>query len=102
MYNLKISIFTYKIINDQSNIPVVFGQTIQLASACHSYNTRFADNQNFSRPRARTNYGVHTFNFVSSQIWQSIDSEIKLASSVTSFRKKIFTKLNTSNYLFFS
>ena len=41
MFKLKIGIFTYKIINDQSNIPVVFSQTIQLASACHSYNTRF-------------------------------------------------------------
>jgi hypothetical protein len=48
MFKLKIRIFTYNIINDQSNIPVVFSQTIQLASACHWYNTRFADNQNFS------------------------------------------------------
>ncbi len=88
IFKLKISIFTYKIIHDKTNIPTVFSQTIQLASTCHSYNTRFAAKQNFGRPKVRTNYGVHTFNFVSSQIWQTIDLETKLSNSVTMFRKK--------------
>ncbi len=70
------------------NIPTVFSQTIQLASTCHSYNTRSAAKQNFGRPEVRTNYGVHIFNFVSSQIWQIIDLETKLSNSVAMFRKK--------------
>ena len=88
IFKLKISIFTYNIIHDKTNIPTVFSQTIQLASTCHSYNTRFAAKQNFGRPKVRTNYGVHTFNFVSSQIWQTIDLETKLSNSVAMFRKK--------------
>ena len=51
-------------------------------------NTRFAAKQNFGKPKVRTNYGVHTFNFVSSQIWQTIDLETKLSNSVAMFRKK--------------
>ena len=75
IFKLKISIFTCKIINDKSAVPSVFSQIIQLAPTCHSYNTRFAGAQNFNRPKVRTKYGVHTFNFVSSQLWQSIDLE---------------------------
>ena len=82
-------IFTYKIINDKSAVPTVFSQIIQLASACHSYNTRFAGAQNFNRPKVRTNYGIHTFNFVSSQLSQSIDLEIKLSNSASIFKKKV-------------
>ena len=88
IFKLKISIFTYNIIHDKTNIPTVFSQTIQRHSTCHSYNTRFAAKQNFGRPKVRTNYGVHTFNFVSSQIWQTIDLETKLSNSVAMFRKK--------------
>ena len=93
IFKLRIGIFTYKIIYDKSNIPALFSQTIQLASTCHSYNTRFADKQNFSRPKVRTNYGLRTFNFVSSQIWKSIDPEIKLSNSVNIFRKKYIQSL---------
>ena len=93
IFKLKIGIFTYKIIHDKSNIPALFSQTIQLASTSHSYNTRFAGKQNFSRTKARINYGVHTFNFVSSRIWQSIDPEIKLSNSVNIFRKKYIKSL---------
>ena len=84
-------------IYDNSNIPAVFSQTIQLASTCHSYNTRFADKQNFSRSKVRTNYGVHTFNFVSSEVWQSIDPEIKLSCQI----QLIFSGKNTSSLYFF-
>ena len=57
VFKLKIAIFTYKILNNL--IPSVFANSISIASTCHSYNTRFAANQNFSRPKARTNYGKH-------------------------------------------
>ena len=83
----------YKIVYNKSNIPVIFSQTIQLASIRHLYNTRFADKQNFSRPKVQTNCGIHTFNFVSSQIWQSIYPEIKLSNSVDIFREKYIQSL---------
>jgi hypothetical protein len=83
-------------------------QTVQLASACHSYNSFDLPIIKISidQELARTNYGVHTFNSVSPQKWQSIiDSEIKLATSVTSFQKifflLFFTRLNTSSSISF-
>ena len=36
---------------------------LTLVKSMHSYNTRFASNLNFSRPSARTNYGVHTIKY---------------------------------------
>ena len=74
---LKVAIFTFKIINDQICICPVFANSISTASSRHSYNTRFSSPQNFSRPKIRTNYGKHTFQFAESQIWETIDCNIK-------------------------
>ena len=49
-----------------------------------------------NRPKVRTNYGIHTFNFVSSQLWQSIDFEVKLSNSASIFKKRY------AQYLLFS
>ena len=51
IFKLKNGIFAYKIVNNKSNIPAIFSQTIHLASTCHSYDTRLADKQNVSRPK---------------------------------------------------
>ena len=91
VFKLKIAIFTYKILNNL--IPSVFANSISIASTCHSYNTRFAANQNFSRPKARTNYGKHTFLFSSSNIWETIDLHIKQSTSVRIFKSKYTRKL---------
>ena len=57
------------------------------ASAIHTYNTRFASKQNLTRPKVRTNYGLFTFQFSSSKIWQSIDYNIKKPNSSDVFKK---------------
>ena len=66
--------------------PPVFASSIKVVSAQHSYNTRFASRQNLSRPKARTNYGIQTFKFISSQIWESISPEIKRSNSMSIFK----------------
>ena len=64
--------FTYKIINEDKNIPKIFTDVISTASTLHSYPTRFTKNQNFIWSKVRTNYGVFTFRFISSKIWETI------------------------------
>ena len=90
-FKLKVAIFTFKIINDQ--ICHVFANSISTASSRHSYNTRFSSRQNFSRPKIRTNYGKHTFQFAASQIWETIDCNIKQSNSASSFKTKYRKKL---------
>ena len=90
-FKLKVAIFTFKIINDQ--ICHVFANSLSTASSRHSYNTRFSSRQNFSRPKIRTNYGKHTFQFAASQIWETIDCNIKQSNSASSFKTKYRKKL---------
>ena len=98
IFKLKISIFTYKIINDKSAVPTVFSQIIQLASACHSY--RMLDlpvhKILIDQKSEQIMVYIHSINFVLSQLWQSIDLEIKLSNSVSILKKRY------AQYLLFS
>ena len=50
IYRLKVSLFAYKFKNDKSNTPAVLLDILTPASEIHSYNTRYASNQNFFKP----------------------------------------------------
>jgi hypothetical protein len=94
-----------KKIGDQCNIPVVFGQTVQFASACNWYNTidlliiKISVDQELEVIIMVFIY-VHSISSLRKHgTVLSIDSEIDV-TSVTSFPKKralftFFTKLNT-------
>ena len=87
VFKLKLALFTYKVLNEKDKLPIIFSDTITLASSRHSYNTRFAAQCNFSRPNARTNYGTQTFLFASSKIWETVDNKIKQSKSISVFKK---------------
>lgn len=90
---LKIGTFVCKIL-EENNVPAVFDSCIDNVSAQHSHNTWYANRQNLIRPKARTNYGIQTFKFISSQVYDSINPEMKRYNSVS-----IFKKINSiSNY----
>jgi hypothetical protein len=89
VFKLKIATFTYKIINDSENMPVIFENMVTPASVSHSHNTRFAAEQNICRPKTRTNYGIHTFKTISSTIWETIDYKIKCLPHVMYFQNNI-------------
>jgi hypothetical protein len=105
MFKLKIRIFTYKIINDQSNIPVVFSQTIQLASACHSYNTRFFLITKILVDQELELIMVFIHLILSLRKYGKVlILKLNLQAQLQVFGKirahfTFFTKLNTSNYL---
>ncbi len=97
VFRLKIAVITYKLLNKNNNVPMTrFINTISTASSQHSYTTRFAENQNFIRSKARTNDGVFTFRFVSSKILESIPYHIKQSDSIFIFKKQY------SQFLLFS
>ena len=70
IYRLKVSLFAYKFKNDKSNTPAVLLDILTPASDIHSYNTRYASNQNFFKPSVCTNYGTSTFKFSATKIWE--------------------------------
>jgi len=77
IYRLKVSLFTYKFKNDKSNTSAVLQNIVIPASEIHSYNTRYVANLNFFKPLVRTNYGISTFKFSTTRIWESVPPELK-------------------------
>ena len=45
-------------------------------------------NYNIIRPKVRTNFGIQTFAFTSSKIWESIETSLKESYSILQFKKK--------------
>jgi hypothetical protein len=41
------------------------------------YNTHYASKLNFTTPKVRPNYGIHTFKYIASKIWENIPVNIK-------------------------
>ena len=72
IYRLKVSLFIYKFKNDKSNTPAVLLNILIPASDIHSYNTRYAANQNFFNAS-----GISTFKFSATKIWESVPLEFK-------------------------
>ena len=72
-----IIIITHNIKTRTGSIPDVFSDILTPVNHVHSYNTRFANNLNFFRPRVSTNMGKSTYRFSSPKIWESIPLRIK-------------------------
>ena len=77
IYKFKVALFTHKITNNATNVPMIFKGNLTLAFEVHSYNTRFVSNHNFHQPRISNNYGAATFALVGSKIWENIPSKLK-------------------------
>ena len=82
IFKLKISLLVHKIKDGKRAIPTVSQELIISVSEIHKYNTRYAANQNLYRPASRINYGLARFKILSSQIWETISSEIKLCHTI--------------------
>ena len=77
VYKLKVALFAHKILNGSTNISTIFHRSLTRASKIHTYYIRFASKLNFHSPKANNNYGNSTFTFVSSQLWETIPTNIK-------------------------
>jgi anionic cell wall polymer biosynthesis LytR-Cps2A-Psr (LCP) family protein len=74
----------------KTNVPRAFSSFVLQAANQHTNNTRYATKMNLVRSKVRTNYGVHTFKFISSNIWETIDIDIKKLSSELIFSLSIY------------
>ena len=61
---------------------------LTMASSIHSYNTCYASKLNFTRPKVKTNYGIHTFKYIASKIWENIPVNIKNSESIGIFKRQ--------------
>ena len=77
LYKFRICCLTYKIKNGTDSIPDVFFDVLTTACNIHNYNTRFASNFNFFRPRVSTNLGKSSFKFSASKIWETVPLSLK-------------------------
>ena len=73
IHRLKVSHFTHKLKNDKNDTPAVLLNILTPASKVHSYNTRYAVNQNFFNQTVSTNYGIK---FCAIKIWVSVPPEL--------------------------
>ena len=77
IYKFRMSCLTHKIKTRTGSIPDAFSDILTPVNQVHSYNTRFANNLNFFRPRVSTNMGKSTYRFSSPKIWESMPLRIK-------------------------
>ena len=88
----------YIIAHEKKDVSSIFFNFITLAKSMHFYNTRFASNLNFSRPTVRTNYGIHTFKYFASKLWEQILHNLKNVETVYQLKKqyKLFFQRNNA------
>ena len=71
-----------------NQLPSSFDNWFRFVTDAHSYNTRYAQNQNFYKPLVKTNIGKKTISFAVCSIWQNIPSSFKFLNAF-SFSKKV-------------
>jgi hypothetical protein len=69
-------------------LPSSFNNWFRFVTDVHSYNTRYAQNQNFYKPHVKTNIGKKTISFAVCSIWKNIPSSFKFLNAF-SFSKKV-------------
>ena len=82
-------------IRNRDEIPELFLELLVPVSSVHSYNTRYASQDNYYQPAARTNYGKFSFKFFASQLWETIPVFLK-SLPFNSFKKEY------KNFLFYN
>lgn len=58
-------------------------------ASVHNYNTRLAAKHSYDLPYAATNYGKFNIRFQDPSVWNTIDDNVKLSSSISVFKKRL-------------
>lgn len=58
-------------------------------TSVHNYNTRLAAKHSYYLPYATTNYGKFNIRFQGPSVWNTIDDNVKLSSSISVFKKRL-------------
>ena len=67
-------------------LPDVFLNTFQYASEVHSYNTRYATQNNLYKPRVSTDTGKQMISFKAIDLWKSVPQNLKDLNVYTFFK----------------
>ena len=82
-----ISIFFFKFHNQL--LPSVSNSHFTSVENIHSFNTRATAKKCYYLPKARTNYGLFSNRYQGPKIWNMIEQQIKLPSSIHQFKQKL-------------
>ena len=77
----------YKSLNDLA--PENLGNLFSKLSDVHSRVLRNVKCNHLAVPKMRTAYGKKSFAFRGANVWNKLDSELKLAPSIQSFKTKL-------------
>ena len=85
--NKDISILTFKALNVIA--PDYLCSKVSLTKNSHSHNTRGATKNNIQIPSSNTKFGMNTFNYRASKIWNDLPSHISEEKSLLKFKSVI-------------
>ena len=85
MVKLEIGKFMYNYSNNL--LPETFDHFFTNIRKTHSHDTRHANN-NYCRPKKRTNNGLKTLSYLGAKTWAQIPDDLKANTSTFSFTQK--------------
>ena len=79
IYRLHVLIFVHKWHNGL--LPKCFTSMFSQVKNVHSYNTRYARNENLYKPKVKTNMGKQTLYYIGTDLWSDLPIELKILST---------------------
>ena len=90
IYNIldkDISLLTFKALNNIA--PNYLCSKIQMAKNCHSHNTRRAAKNHLQIPSSNTKFGMRTFAYRASKLWNDLPNELLDIKSLLKFKTSV-------------
>lgn len=72
-----------------NQLPNIFDNYFEFAKNKHSYNTRYASNNNFYKQKSRTNKGKQCVSAIAPDLWKNIPTNLKDIKNTALFKNKI-------------
>ena len=87
MLDKDISLLTFKALNNIA--PNYLCSKIQMAKNCHSHNTRRAAKNHLQIPSSNTKFGMRTFAYRASKLWNDLPNELLDTKSLLKFKTSV-------------
>jgi len=92
LHNFQILVLIHKFFYHKEKLPVIYSSYFNENFLFDNYDTRNMDNLHLAR--CRTSYGLKCINYKGSNLWNQLPSELKLITSINSFKCKLKTHIN--------
>ena len=87
MLDKDISLLTFKALNNIATNYLC--SKIQMAKNCHSHNTRRAAKNHLQIPSSNTKFGMRTFAYRASKLWNDLPNELLDIKSLLKFKTSV-------------